>query len=107
MALLKYTLLRVALFVPLVVIFLFLRLGILLSVVCATLIAFCIAFLFFRPQRNAASDDLRTAFSAKARAERARKHEENSSAEDEIIDANPEIGIDADQKPRTKTRTIE
>ena len=55
MAFLKYSLIRLAIFVPLFVLFMLLQVGALMAVICAALIAFAISYLFFQKQRDAAS----------------------------------------------------
>ncbi|MCW1250059.1 DUF4229 domain-containing protein [Acaricomes phytoseiuli] len=107
MAVLKYTLLRVVLLVPLVVLFYWLGLGVVFSVIAATLIAFCLAYLFFRPQRDAATASMRSAFSAKGSQRRAQRLAEQSSVEDAFVEHNPQAGIDASQKPRANTSANE
>ena len=53
MAFLKYSLIRLALFVPLFALFIYLELGWLLAVLCAGMMAFAISFLFYQKQRDA------------------------------------------------------
>ena len=62
----KYSLIRLALFVPLLVLFSFLEVGILLAAVFAGLIAFAISYLFFQKQRDAATASLHERFSGRA-----------------------------------------
>nr|WP_218847255.1 DUF4229 domain-containing protein [Psychromicrobium silvestre] len=98
----KYFLIRVGILIPLFVIFMLLGLGAVFSVIAATLIAFCVAYLFFRPQRNAAAESIRTAVSPEARKDRAKKRVTDGDIEDSLIEANPEVGIDNDQKPSAR-----
>lgn len=99
MAFWKYFLIRVAVFVPLFVIFYFLGLGAILSAIAAALIAFCISYLFFRKQRDAAAASMRSAISPEARRERAKKRVTDGDIEDSLVSENPEVSINADQKP--------
>lgn len=96
MAFLKYSLIRLALFVPLFVLFSFLQLGTLLAVVCAGLIAFAISYLFFQKQRDAATAVLRERFSGRAKPIRTAVEVEDAEAEDRLVDANPDIAVRTD-----------
>lgn len=93
MAFLKYSLIRLALFVPLFVLFLFLQLGALLSVICAALIAFAVSYLFFQKQRDEAAAALHTRFSGKAKPLRSAGEVADANAEDRLLDANPDLTI--------------
>ncbi|WP_285728264.1 DUF4229 domain-containing protein [Psychromicrobium xiongbiense] len=105
MAFLRYFLIRVAILVPLIIVFYWLGLGIVVSVIAATLIAFCVAYLFFRPQRDAAADSMREAVSPQARKARAQKRRRDLDAavEDEMVEAaagaRVETRIENDRKP--------
>ncbi|WP_045075585.1 DUF4229 domain-containing protein [Psychromicrobium lacuslunae] len=98
MAFLKYFLIRVGILIPLFVIFMAIGLGIIVSAVAATLMAFCIAYLFFRPQRNAAAESVRSAVSPEARRLRASKQTTDGDIEDALIEDHPDLRIDTDQK---------
>ena len=93
MAFLKYSLIRLAIFVPLFVLFAFLQVGVLMSVVCAGLIAFAISYLFFQKQRDAATAALQHRFSGKAKPLRSAGEIQDANAEDALLDANPDITI--------------
>lgn len=93
MAFLKYSLIRLALFVPLFVLFALLQLGVLMSVICAALIAFAISYLFFQKQRDAAAAALQHRFSGKAKPLRSAGEVQDANAEDALLDANPDITI--------------
>ncbi|MBX7444772.1 MULTISPECIES: DUF4229 domain-containing protein [unclassified Arthrobacter] len=93
MAFLKYSLIRLALFVPLFVLFALLQLGVLMSVICAALIAFAISYLFFQKQRDAATAALQHRFSGKAKPLRSAGEIQDANAEDALLDANPDIAI--------------
>ncbi|NUP58886.1 MAG: DUF4229 domain-containing protein [Pseudarthrobacter sp.] len=92
-AFLKYSLIRLALFVPLFVLFALLQLGALMSVICAALIAFAISYLFFQKQRDAATAALQHRFSGKAKPLRSAAEVQDANAEDALLDANPDITI--------------
>ena len=93
MAFLKYSLIRLAIFVPLFVLFALLQVGVLMSVICAALIAFAISYLFFQKQRNAAAAALQYRFSGKAKPLRSAGEVQDANAEDALLDANPDITI--------------
>ena len=100
MAFLKYSLIRLALFVPLFVLFVFLQVGWLLAVVFAGLIAFAISFLFFQKQRDAATQEMRERFSGKAKPIRTAGEVADAQAEDRLVDENPAITVHNDQRPK-------
>ncbi|WP_205622249.1 DUF4229 domain-containing protein [Pseudarthrobacter phenanthrenivorans] len=93
MAFLKYSLIRLAIFVPLFVLFALLQVGVLMSVICAALIAFAISYLFFQKQRDAAAAALQHRFSGKAKPLRSAGEVQDATAEDALLDANPDITI--------------
>jgi ABC-type bacteriocin/lantibiotic exporter with double-glycine peptidase domain len=99
-AFLKYSLIRLALFVPLFVLFVFLQVGWLLAVVFAGLIAFAISFLFFQKQRDAATQEMRERFSGKAKPIRTAGEVADAQAEDRLVDENPAITVHNDQRPK-------
>jgi hypothetical protein len=98
-AFVKYSLIRLAIFVPLFVLFLYLQLGALLAALCAGLMAFAISYLFFQKQRNDATAALSYRFSGRAKPIRSAGEVEDADAEDRLVDANPEIAVNAD-RPR-------
>ncbi|KRE47668.1 hypothetical protein ASG92_10625 [Arthrobacter sp. Soil736] len=93
MAFLKYSLIRLALFVPLFALFVFLQLGWLLAVVCAGLISFAISYLFFQKQRDAATAALHARFSGRAKPLRSAGEVDDAEAEDHLVDSNPDITV--------------
>jgi hypothetical protein len=99
-AFLKYSLIRLALFVPLFVLFVFLQVGWLLAVVFAGLIAFAISFLFFQKQRDAATQEMRERFSGRAKPIRTAGEVADAQAEDRLVDENPAITVHNDQRPK-------
>jgi mannitol-specific phosphotransferase system IIBC component len=95
-AFVKYSLIRLALFLPLFALFVFLQLGWLLSVVCAGLISFAISYLFFQKQRDAATASLHARFSGRAKPIRTANEVDDANAEDRLVDANPDIKVRTD-----------
>ncbi|HKU03312.1 MAG TPA: DUF4229 domain-containing protein [Arthrobacter sp.] len=93
MAFLKYSLIRLAIFLPLFILFMLLQVGALMAVICAALIAFAISYLFFQKQRDAASAALQYRFSGKAKPMRSAGEVQDANAEDALLDANPDITI--------------
>jgi hypothetical protein len=90
---LKYSLIRLALFVPLFALFVFLQLGWLLAVVCAGLISFALSYLFFQKQRDAAAASLHARFSGRAKPLRTAGEVDDAEAEDKLVDSNPDITV--------------
>jgi hypothetical protein len=99
-AFLKYSLIRLALFVPLFVLFVLLELGWLLAVIFAGLIAFAISYLFFQKQRDAATQEMRERFSGRAKPIRTPGEVADAEAEDRLVDENPDIAVDNDKRPK-------
>lgn len=100
-AFLKYSLIRLALFVPLFVLFLFLGTGVFLAVIFAGLIAFAISYLFFQKQRDQATAAMRERFSGRAKPIRTAGEVEDAAAEDDLVEKNPDVAIDNDKRPGT------
>lgn len=98
-AFLKYSLIRLALFVPLFVLFYFVGTGPLLAVIFAGLIAFAISYLFFQKQRDAATAAMRERFSGRAKPIRTAGEVEDAAAEDRLVDENPDIAVNNDKRP--------
>ena len=103
MAFLKYSLIRLALFAPLFVLFLFLGLGAVMSVICAAGIAFAVSYLFFQDQRDEATAAMRRRFTGKAKPLRTAGEVDDAQAEDTLVDANPDVAIRTDAKPSRAT----
>ena len=93
MAFVKYSLIRLALFVPLFALFVFLQLGWLLAVICAGLISFAVSYLFFQKQRDAAAASLHARFSGRAKPLRTAGEVDDAEAEDHLVDSNPDITV--------------
>ncbi len=89
----KYSLIRLALFVPLFALFVFLQLGWLLAVVCAGLISFALSYLFFQKQRDAAAASLHARFSGLSNPLRSAGEVDDAEAEDRLVDSNPDITV--------------
>jgi hypothetical protein len=107
-AFVKYSLIRLALFAPLFVLFYVLGLGALMSVICAGLIAFAVSYLFFQKQRDEATAAMHQRFSGKAKPLRSAGELDDAQAEDALLDANPGVTIRTDAKgPGAKGRGAE
>lgn len=100
MAFLKYSLIRLALFVPLFVLFVFLQTGWLLAAVFAGLIAFALSYLFFQKQRDAATAAMAERFSGRAKPIRTANEVADADAEDRLVDENPDIAVHNDKRPK-------
>jgi Protein of unknown function (DUF4229) len=98
-AFLKYSLIRLALFVPLFALFVYLQLGSLLAVLCAGMMAFAISYLFFQKQRDAATATLYNRFSGKAKPLRSAGEVADADAEDRLVEAHPDITLHQDKRP--------
>ncbi|MEW9872869.1 DUF4229 domain-containing protein [Arthrobacter sp. HS15c] len=98
-AFLKYSLIRLALFAPLFVLFLYLGLGAVMSVICAAGIAFAVSYLFFQQQRDDATAAMRRRFTGKAKPLRTAGEVDDAQAEDALVDSNPDVTISTDAKP--------
>jgi hypothetical protein len=96
-AFLKYSLIRLALFVPLFALFVYLQLGWLLAVLCAGMMAFAISYLFFQKQRDAATATLHDRFSGKVKPRRSTGEVADADAEDRLVEANPDITVQRDK----------
>jgi hypothetical protein len=97
-AFLKYSLIRLALFVPLFVLFYLLQLGAIVSVICAGLMAFGISFLFFQRQRDEAVAAVHHRLSGRAKPIRSANEVEDANAEDALVDSNPDIKVRLDSR---------
>lgn len=100
MAFLKYSLIRLAIFVPLFVLFALLQTGLLLAAIFAGLIAFAISYLFFQKQRDAATAAMRERFSGRAKPIRSALEIEDASVEDRLVDENPSVRVENDRRPK-------
>ncbi|WP_434615440.1 DUF4229 domain-containing protein [Arthrobacter sp. A5] len=98
MAFFKYFLIRAGVFVPLFVLFLLLGMAPILAGIFAVLIAFCISYLLFRRQREAAAEQLRTRFSGNAKPIRSATELMDANAEDALVDAHPDVTIESDDR---------
>lgn len=100
MAFWKFTALRLGLVAVFFVAGLYLQLGLVLSAIVAAVLAWCVTYLFFRDMRDAAAKGLQSRFSEKTPPSRNRAELDDSAAEDSMLDANPDVTIDSDRKPR-------
>lgn len=100
-AFLKYSLIRLALFVPLFIIFALLQVGLLPAAIFAGLMAFAISYLFFQKQRDAATAAMRERFSGRAKPIRTAGEVEDAAAEDGLVEKNPDIAVNNDRRPGT------
>ncbi len=100
MAFLKYSLIRLALFLPLFALFVYLQLGWLLAALCAGMMAFAISFLFFQRQRDAATASIHTRFSGQAKPLRSAGEVDDAEAEDRLVDEHPDVTVRADSRPK-------
>lgn len=100
MAFLKYSLIRLAIFVPLFVLFALLQTGLLLAAIFAGLIAFAISYLFFQKQRDAATAAMRERFSGRAKPIRSALEIEDASVEDRLVDESPSVRVENDRRPK-------
>ncbi|GGJ13115.1 DUF4229 domain-containing protein [Paenarthrobacter histidinolovorans] len=100
-AFLKYSLIRLALFVPLFIIFALLQVGLLPAAIFAGLMAFAISYLFFQKQRDAATAAMRERFSGRAKPIRTAGEVEDAEAEDSLVEKNPDIAVNNDKRPGT------
>jgi hypothetical protein len=99
-AFLKYSLIRLAIFLPLFVLFALLQTGLLLAAIFAGLIAFAISYLFFQKQRDAATAAMRERFSGRAKPIRSALEIEDASIEDRLVDENPTVRVENDRRPK-------
>ena len=102
MAFFKFFLIRAAVFVPLFVIFVLLGVGLIFSALFAAVIAFCISYLFFRKQRDAATEQMRNRFSGKAKPIRTTTELADADAEDSLVEAHPDVVVNSDVRPKTQ-----
>lgn len=100
-AFLKYSLIRLALFVPLFIVFALLQVGLLPAAIFAGLMAFAISYLFFQKQRDAATAAMRERFSGRAKPIRTAGELEDAAAEDGLVEKNPDIAVNNDKRPGT------
>ncbi|BCW11916.1 MULTISPECIES: DUF4229 domain-containing protein [Paenarthrobacter] len=98
-AFLKYSLIRLALFVPLFIIFALLQVGLLPAAIFAGLMAFAISYLFFQKQRDEATAAMRERFSGRAKPIRTAGEVEDAEAEDSLVEKNPDIAVNNDKRP--------
>lgn len=91
MAFVRYSLIRLALFVPLLALLVVLQLGWLPAVLFAALLSSAISYLFLKKQRDAASAVLQARFSSRARPFRTVGERGDGEVEDRLVGSLPEI----------------
>lgn len=102
MAFFKYSLFRGVLFLAFfLVVFYAFDFSPLTAAVIAALCAFVISFIFLRKQRDGATAVVADRFAPNATTTQSASALEDADAEDALIDANPDIWIDADRKSGT------
>lgn len=100
MAFFKYSLIRAILFAGFFVIFYLLRFSPMAAALLAALCAFIVSFLFFRRQRDKATAVIADRFAPTADTTHTASELADAEAEDALVDANPEVRVDSDRKPR-------
>lgn len=104
MAFFKYSLIRGVLFLAFFLIaYMTLRVTPLTAALLAALCAFIVSFIFLRKQRDGATAVVADRFAPNATTTQSAGAVADSDAEDALIDANPDIWIDADRKSGTPT----
>lgn len=93
----KFTALRLGLVVVFFVIAYWLGLGAIFSAVAAAILAWCVTYLFFRSQRDAAAASLQRRFRDGAPPQRNLAELDDAAAEDGY---DPNAAVNADRKPR-------
>jgi hypothetical protein len=79
-----------------------LGLGLVFSAIIGAVLAWCVTYLFFREMRDAAARSVQQRFHGGAAPTRNRGELEDAGAEDNLLDAHPDVQIDNDRKPRRK-----
>ncbi|ALE07207.1 hypothetical protein AL755_19850 [Arthrobacter sp. ERGS1:01] len=103
MAFFKYSLIRGVLFVAF---FLIAKLALnftpMTAALIAALCAFVVSFFFLRKQRDGATAVIADRFAPNADTTQSASALADADAEDSLIDANPDVWIDADRKPKVR-----
>ena len=100
MAFFKYSLIRGVLFLAFFLIaYLALHFTPLTAALIAALCAFVVSFLFFRKQREGATEVVAKTFAPNATTTQSTGAIADADAEDALIDSNPDVWVDADRKP--------
>jgi len=99
----KYSLIRGVLFVAF---FLIAKLALnftpMTAALIAALCAFVVSFFFLRKQRDGATAVIADRFAPNADTTQSASALADADAEDSLIDANPDVWIDADRKPKVR-----
>lgn len=77
-----------------------LGLGLVLSAIVGAVLAWCVTYLFFRDMRDEAARTVQNRFHGGAPRTPNRVEREDASAEDSLLDSNPEVQINSDRRPR-------
>lgn len=100
MAFFKYSLIRGVLFLAFFLIaYMALKFTPLTAALIAALFAFLVSFLFLRKQRDGATAVVADRFAPNAETSQSAGAVADADAEDALIDANPDVWVDADRKP--------
>lgn len=109
MAFFKYSLIRGLLFLAFFLLaYLALQLSPLASALAAALCAFVVSFFLLRKQRDGATAVIADRFAPNADTTQSVSAVDDADAEDALIDANPDVWVDADRvtrKPHTQPGT--
>ncbi|MFJ7751418.1 DUF4229 domain-containing protein [Arthrobacter sp. NPDC097144] len=100
MAFWKFTALRLGLVAVFFAACVWLGLGLVLSAIVGAVLAWCVTYLFFRDMRDAAARNVQKRFHGDAPRTPNRVEREDASAEDSLLDSNPEVQINSDRRPR-------
>jgi len=97
----KYSLIRGGLFLAFFLLaYLVLQFSPLTAALLAALCAFVVSFIFLRKQRDGATAVIADRFAPQATTTQSAGAIADADAEDALIDANPDVWIDADRKPK-------
>ncbi|MGA7204825.1 MAG: DUF4229 domain-containing protein [Specibacter sp.] len=103
MAFFKYSLIRGLMFLAFFLIAnLALHLSPMAAALVAALLAFVVSFLFLRKQRDGATAVIADRFAPDADTTQSARAVADADAEDALIDANPDIWVDADRLPKAR-----
>ena len=75
-----------------------LGLGLVLSAIVGAVLAWCVTYLFFRDMRDNAARNVQTRFHGDAPRKPSRGEREDALAEDDLLDAHPDVQIDSDRR---------
>lgn len=108
MAFFKYSLIRGVLFLAFFLIaYMALHFTPLTAALIAALCAFVVSYLFLRKQRDGATAVVSERFAPNVTTTQSAGAVADAEAEDALIDANPDIWVDADRKPSSTTLDLD